>query len=220
MDFRSGIEVYQTLFVSFAEHHALPLIEVNVIAVECHQFSDTHARGCQQVDDRQIPQGIAIIPHLLQRFVRVGFFDNLGGLYFVDPADRAFYDVILILQPRIEGGQNATDVIDCHLAGFPLHLVCSQILPNVIRGDPLHWLADRCCHGLDRFAIVGQRLFGAALDALGCDERCRCICLFLLLLSIGLCNLQPMQAEFHSCTKFAKLFVVEVRKHLLLHLCD
>ena len=102
----------------------------------------------------------------------------------MDPADGAFYDIILILQPRIECGQNTPNVVDGYLAGFPLHLVCGQILPNIIRGDPLHRFADRCGHGLDRFAIVGQCFFGATLDALGCNERCRCIRLFLLLLPI------------------------------------
>ena len=40
------------------------------------------------------------------------------------------------------------------------------------------------------------------------------------LLLIGLSNFQSVQAEFHSCTKFAKLFIVEVWQHLLLYLCD
>lgn len=58
----------------------------------------------------------AVVPHDFQCLIGVGFLDYLCRFYFVNPAHRAFHDVVLIFKPRKVAGQDATDIIYRDLA--------------------------------------------------------------------------------------------------------
>ena len=58
-----------------------------------------------------------------KRFVCVCLLDCLAGSYFVDPADRAFDDIIFILQPSEKAGKYASDVVYVAFAAPRLLLI-------------------------------------------------------------------------------------------------
>ena len=51
----------------------------------------------------------------------------------MNAANRAFDDIILILQPRKEAGQNAADIINCDPARLILALVLGKVCPQILR---------------------------------------------------------------------------------------
>ena len=57
-----------------------------------------------------------MIPHKLQSLVGIGIFDHLGRFHLMDAADRAFDDIVFILQPGKETGNIAPDIVNRCLA--------------------------------------------------------------------------------------------------------
>ena len=116
MDFCPGIEINDPFLASFSENNAFPFIEVDVIAVKGNHLTDTHSGGCEKVNHGEIADIAAVVPHDFQCLIGIGFLDHFCRFYLVDPAYRAFYDVILIFKPRKVAGQDATDIIYRDLA--------------------------------------------------------------------------------------------------------
>jgi hypothetical protein len=104
MDFRPCIEIDDPFFAPFSENNALSLIEVDVIAVKGNHLTNTHSGGCEKVNHSEIADIAAVVPHDFQCLVGIGFLDHFCRFYLVDPAYRAFYDVILIFKPRKVAG--------------------------------------------------------------------------------------------------------------------
>jgi len=69
VNLRPGIEVNDSFLAAFSEHYAFALVEIDVISVECAHFSDTHSRGCQQINHGEITDRRAVISHDLQSLV-------------------------------------------------------------------------------------------------------------------------------------------------------
>lgn len=116
MDFCPGIEINDPFLAPFSENNAFPFIEVDVIAVKGNHLTDTHSGGCEKVNHGEIADIAAVVPHDFQCLIGVGFLDHLCRFYFVNPAHRAFHDVVLIFKPRKVAGQDATDIIYRDLA--------------------------------------------------------------------------------------------------------
>ena len=170
VDFGSGIEIDDPFLVALAEYDAFPFLEIDVLPVQQHQFAHAHACRGQHVDNCQIAEISAAVPHALQSLVGIGILDHLSRLDFVNPSRRAFQNVILVLQPREEAAQDAPDVVDGHPARAALLLIIRQVAAQIVRRDLLRGLADPVQHVLHRLTIVGQRLFRAALHLL-CREK-------------------------------------------------
>ena len=96
-----------------------------------------------------------MIPHEFQRLIRIGVFDHFSGFDLVDAADRAFDDIVFILQPGKETGQNAPDVVNGHFAGTAILLIICQIPAQIIRHDLLWGPVNGRQHGHDGFSVIG-----------------------------------------------------------------
>ena len=73
-----------------------------------------------------------MIPHDLQRFIRIGLLDGFAGLDLVDPAYRAFQDQVFLLQSGEEAGQDAAYIIHRHFAGVVPALIAVQVPAEII----------------------------------------------------------------------------------------
>ena len=63
MDFRSGVKIDRPFLAALSEYYAFPALEIYIVPVQPDKFTHTHTGGSQKVDDGQIPQRIAVIPH-------------------------------------------------------------------------------------------------------------------------------------------------------------
>ena len=99
VNLRSGVKIHLALLVSLSENYALAVCEINIVTIKKYQFTDAHPRGCQQINQRQIPAIFTMVAHDLQCLVGVSFFDCFACLHLMDPAHGTFYDIVLILKP-------------------------------------------------------------------------------------------------------------------------
>ena len=81
------------------------------------------------------PMVSTIVTHQLQSLIRVCIFQDLRRFHLMDPANWAFYNIILILKPGKECGQDSPNIVYRNPAGFSLHLVFGQISTQIIRCD-------------------------------------------------------------------------------------
>ena len=124
------------------------------------------------------------IPHHLHGFVGIGFLDGLVGADFVNSPDGAFENIVFVLQPGEKAGKNAADVVDVAAAAPAGLLIVHQIFPQIIRGD----MHDALIKGVQQLGdgglVIMQRLFAAALHALGGEKYFQqldiALCLWLL----------------------------------------
>lgn len=167
----SGVKVNRALLVPLSEDDALPVFKVDVRNVQMHQLAHAHSGGGEHIDHGQVAQMGTAIPHHLHRLVGIGFLDGLIGADLVDAADRAFEDIVFVLQPCEKAGQNAANVVDIAAAAPTGLLVIRQILAQIVRCDVHDALVDAPQQlGGDRLVIV-QRLFAAPLHALSRQEE-------------------------------------------------
>ena len=146
MDLCSGVKVDSPLLVAFAEHHAFSFIEINVGAVQVHQFAHADPGGDEQVDDRKIAGVTALVAQAFQIFVGERFFDELRDLNLVDAADRAFAYIVFIFEPCEKRRHDPADVVHRNLAGIPHVLICGKIKPDVVCLDGACVFLDRVEH--------------------------------------------------------------------------
>ena len=98
-------------------------MEVDVVAVEFHQFAHADACRCQHIDDGEVALVGAVVAQLLQLLVAQHFFYKRICLYFVNSTDWALCNIVFVFEPRKEAGKNATHVVDGHFARMVLLLI-------------------------------------------------------------------------------------------------
>lgn len=182
MQLGSGIEVDRALLGALAEHDALPVGKVDICAIQAHQLPDAHACRGKQIDDGQIAQGLAAVPQGFKALVRVDRFDHLGGFHLVNAPDGALDDVVLILQPCKEAGQDAPHIVDGRFPGAALLLILIQIPAEIIRRDGWNWLGNGCQHLFERRFVIPDGSVGAALHPFCGDEGREQVCVGILVL--------------------------------------
>ena len=112
MDFGACVKIYPALLVALAGNYAFAVLEVDVVAVEPHEFAHAHTGRGKHVYDCEITRALAIITHDFKRLVSVGLFDRLADFNFVDAAHGALDDIVFIFEPREETRQDTAYVID------------------------------------------------------------------------------------------------------------
>lgn len=115
MHFRLGIKVDDSFFVPFSQNGAFPFLKIDVVSIQKHQLSHTHAGREQHVDHGKIPEDRACFSDSFNFFVCNGFLDSLKNFYLVDLAHRTLQYIVFILQPGKESGEDATYVVQCYL---------------------------------------------------------------------------------------------------------
>ena len=104
------------MLVALSEHNALTFVQVNIGAVELYEFAHAHARGGEEVDNRQVSLDTTVFANRFKVFVGKSFLDDERHFHAVNASDRAFDDVVLIFQPGKEAGHDTSDVVDGDLA--------------------------------------------------------------------------------------------------------
>ena len=99
VDFCFGVKINPALFISLAKHDTLSAGKIDIGTIEINKLSDTDSRRYQNIYNSQISGIAALIPQAFKVFIRQRFPYNLRCLNFVDTADRAFDNIVFILQP-------------------------------------------------------------------------------------------------------------------------
>ena len=95
-----------------------------------------------------------MISHLFQLFVGVCIFDYLCSFYLMYPTSGTFDNVILILQPGKEAGENASDIVYGDPAGLPGALILRQITAQIRCCDLLRRFSEGAHHGFNGLPVI------------------------------------------------------------------
>ena len=133
MYLRPRIEINLALLVALSQHHTLPFVEIDVVAIHLHQLPHTHSGRSQQVHHRQISHFATGITQHLHILIADHLFDQTLRAHFVNTTHRTFGNTVLILQPRKETRENAPQIIDRHPTRPTFTLITSEISTNIIR---------------------------------------------------------------------------------------
>ena len=148
--------VAQGMQVPFAMNYAFARFEIDVASVELHQFTNSDARGRQQIDHRQITHFGAGIPKKLKSLIGIDRFQYLGGSDLRDSSYWTFVDIIFFLKPGETAGQNASDIVDCYFAYTSILRLPGQIVSDVIGCDLVNWLGDLRGEARESTRIIAQ----------------------------------------------------------------
>ena len=159
VDFGFGVEIDRSFFVTFSEDDTFAFCKINVRPVEIDQFTDTDAGGNEKIDDGSITGVAAFISEFFEIFIGQGFFDDLGGFYFMNTADRAFKDIIFIFQPGKERRHNAADIVDGDFAGVAGVLVIGQVEAKVVGCNVSDSFSDCIKNGFECISVISKGVF-------------------------------------------------------------
>ena len=143
MNLRPSIKVYNAFLIAFTENDTFTLIKIDVRFIQQNHFTDT--KFC------------AVVAHFFQVLICVGFFDVGCRFHLMDAANRAFQNIVLILQPREKTGQNSADIIYRHTAGLVLALIIRQIGTQILRLYMANTFICRSYHHFNGCAVIFQR---------------------------------------------------------------
>ena len=157
MNLRPSIKVYNAFLIAFTENDTFTLIKIDVRFIQQNHFTDTHSGRGQHINHCQITKFCAVVAHFFQVLICVGFFDVGCRFHLMDAANRAFQNIVLILQPREKTGQNSADIIYRHTAGLVLALIIRQIGTQILRLYMANTFICRSYHHFNGCAVIFQR---------------------------------------------------------------
>ena len=99
MNFSLCVKIDDAVLIALAVYDAFPIDGVDGAPVQRDEFTHTHARGAQQVDQGKVSGRPAVIAKNFNDFIAIRFLYGLRSLDSFNASYRALNDMVLVFEP-------------------------------------------------------------------------------------------------------------------------